>query len=82
MPSVVSSTPMPPSDVRLGRRPFVLSLAALVAPRVSLAVERGRPAVHIIEPTGGVVRAGDIDRKRMVIHVRDTRNRQRAPPAR
>ena len=50
---------MPPSDVRLGRRPFVLGLAALALPRLALAVERGRPAVRITEPTGGVVRAGD-----------------------
>lgn len=50
---------MPPFDVRLGRRPFVLGLASLALPGLARAQRPAPTTVHITEPTGGVVRAGD-----------------------
>ena len=50
---------MPPSDVRLGRRPFVLGLASLAAARAAGAEEPPRATVRIEAPTGGALALGD-----------------------
>jgi uncharacterized protein YfaP (DUF2135 family) len=50
---------MPSPPALLGRRPFVLGLAALAAPRFAFAQQASSVTVHIDEPTAGVVAAGD-----------------------
>ncbi|MDB4929297.1 MAG: hypothetical protein JWM10_1781 [Myxococcaceae bacterium] len=50
---------MSPPPALLGRRPFVLGLAALAAPRLASAQPSPPVTVHIDEPAAGVVAAGD-----------------------